>query len=52
MLWVLLYRIVDGRIAEVDKFAGDQHAADAFFTKVWQPRLRPVQERFAPGEAT
>lgn len=51
MLWVLVYRIVDGRIAEVDNFAGDQHAADAFFTKVWEPRLRPVQERFLP-EAT
>jgi ketosteroid isomerase-like protein len=46
MLWVLLYRIADGRIAEVDNFAADQHAADAFFTKIWEPRLRPVQERF------
>lgn len=52
MLWVLLYRIADGRIAEVDNFAGDQHAADAFFTKVWEPRLRPVQDRFASGEET
>lgn len=46
MLWVLLYTIVDGRIAEVDNFAADQHAADAFFTKVWEPRLRPVPGRF------
>ena len=46
MLWVLVYRIVDGRIAEVDNFAADQHAADAFFTKVWEPRLKPVPHRF------
>lgn len=46
MLWVLLYKIVDGRITEVDNFAGDQHAADAFFTRAWGPRLKPVPDRF------
>ncbi|MGH7575770.1 MAG: nuclear transport factor 2 family protein [Longimicrobiales bacterium] len=50
MLWVLLYKIVDGRIAEVDNFAGDQHAADAFFTKIWGPRLKPVPDRFIAQE--
>lgn len=50
MLWVLLYKVVDGRIAEVDNFAGDQHAADAFFTRVWGPRLKPVTDRFVAEE--
>jgi hypothetical protein len=43
--WVLAYRIRDGRIAEVQNFAGDQHKADLFFWTVWGDRLKPVQER-------
>ena len=50
MLWVLLYRIVEGKVAEVDNFAADQHAADAFFTKIWGPRLKPVPDRFTASD--
>lgn len=45
--WVLVYRIRDGRIVEVQNFAGDQHLADLFFWQVWGDRLKPVQERLA-----
>lgn len=43
MLWVLLYRIEDGRIAEAREFAEDQAAADAFFTRHYP--LAPVPRR-------
>jgi uncharacterized protein len=43
ILWCLLYRTRDGRIAEVVNFAADQHAADAFFWSTWQ--LKPIPER-------
>lgn len=45
ILWCLLFRIQNGRIAEVTNFAGDQHAADAFFWSVYQ--LKPVPDRLA-----
>ena len=45
MHWVLVYRIKDGRIAEVENYAGDQHAADLFFTRVWSEDLKPIPER-------
>jgi uncharacterized protein len=45
MQWVLVYRIDDGRIAEVENYAADQHAADLFFTRVWGEDLKPIPER-------
>jgi ketosteroid isomerase-like protein len=45
MHWVLVYRIDDGRIAEVENYAADQHAADLFFTRVWAEDLKPIPER-------
>ena len=41
--WVLVYEIRDGKIARVQNFSGDQHAADAFFWKAYT--LKPIQER-------
>jgi ketosteroid isomerase-like protein len=35
MHWVLVYRVEQGRIKQVENFAADQHAADAFFWHVW-----------------
>jgi len=43
--WVLWYRIRDGKIAEVENFALDAHAADLFFWTVWGERLKPIPER-------
>jgi uncharacterized protein len=43
--WVLAYQIVEGRIAHVQNFAADQHAADLFFWTVWGDQLRPVPDR-------
>lgn len=51
LVWVLAYRIEDGRIKEVRNFAQDQHAADAFFWGVWSERLRPLPERLVPAAA-
>jgi hypothetical protein len=45
MNWVLMYRIENGRIKEVQNFAADQHAADLFFWNVWGEELKPVPER-------
>ena len=45
ILWCLVFRIKDGKIAEVTNFAGDQHAANAFFWSVYQ--LKPIPERLA-----
>jgi uncharacterized protein len=45
MHWVLVYRIEAGRIAEVENYAADQHAADLFFTRVWGEDLKPIPER-------
>lgn len=45
MHWVLVYRIEDGRIREVENFAADQHAADVFFWRVWGDDLKPIPER-------
>jgi uncharacterized protein len=38
MHWVLVYRIEHGRIKQVENFAADQHAADAFFWRVWSDK--------------
>lgn len=45
ILWCLVFRIQNGKIAEVTNFAGDQHAADAFFWSVYQ--LKPIPDRLA-----
>lgn len=45
ILWCLVFRIKDGKIAEVTNFAGDQHAADTFFWSVYQ--LKPIPDRLA-----
>lgn len=44
-LWALLFRIEKGRIVEAINFPGDQHAADAFFWRVYA--LKPIPERLA-----
>lgn len=43
MNWVLLYKIENGLIAEVQSFPGDQHAADDFFWNAYP--MNPVQTR-------
>ena len=45
MLWVLAYRIENGKIQEVINFAGDQHAADAMFWANYP--LAPIPQRLA-----
>ncbi|MBD2005464.1 MULTISPECIES: nuclear transport factor 2 family protein [Cyanophyceae] len=44
-LWALLFKIEGDRIVEAVNFPGDQHAADAFFWKVYP--LKPLPERLA-----
>jgi uncharacterized protein len=51
IIWVLAYRIIDGRIAHVQNFAADQHAADLFFWQVWGDQLRPIPERLISAPA-
>ena len=43
MNWVLLFKIEEGKIRNVQNFAGDQHTADAFFWSVYE--LKPIPER-------
>lgn len=45
MVWVLAYRIEDGRIREARNIAQDQAAAADFFWKVWGERLSPLPGR-------
>lgn len=45
MPWVLLFRIKNGKIQEARNWAWDQHAADAFFWKVYH--LKPIPERLS-----
>lgn len=49
MLWVLYYRIENGRIAEVVNFAADQAQADNFFWASYP--LAPVPARLATPAA-
>lgn len=42
-LWALLFEIEGDRITSAVNFAGDQHAADAFFWSVYN--LKPLPER-------
>jgi uncharacterized protein len=44
-IWVLAFRIEEGKIAEARNFAFDQAAADTFFWQVYP--LRPIPERLA-----
>jgi hypothetical protein len=44
-LWALLFRIENGRIVEAVNFPGDQHAADAFFWRVYA--LKPIPDRLS-----
>lgn len=50
MLWVLYYRIEDGRIKEVVNFAADQAQADEFFWASYP--LAPVPVRLASPAAS
>lgn len=50
LLWVLSCRLESGRIVEAQNFVSDQHAADAFFSRVH--RLAPLPGRLAPAELT
>ncbi|WP_280264802.1 nuclear transport factor 2 family protein [Nocardia wallacei] len=43
ILWALAFRIRDGKIAEAVNFAADQHAADAYFWRVYA--LAPLPGR-------
>lgn len=44
-VWVLAFRIEDGKISEARNFSFDQAAADAFFWQAYP--LRPLPERLA-----
>lgn len=44
-LWALMFQFKDGRIREVINFPSDQHAADAFFWRVYA--LKPIPDRLA-----
>ena len=46
MNWVLFYEVRDGKIVNVQNFAGNQHEVDLFFSRTWQ--LKPIPERVAP----
>lgn len=43
--WVLVYKIVDGKIKEARNFSYDQHAADQFFWAAYP--LKPLPQRLA-----
>lgn len=45
ILWALLFQIKNGRIVEATNFPGDQHAADAFYSRVYP--LKPLPDRLA-----
>ncbi|MGK5554471.1 nuclear transport factor 2 family protein [Actinomadura kijaniata] len=44
--WALAFRIERGRIAEAVNYPGDQHAADAYFWRVFP--LAPLPDRLRP----
>lgn len=50
LLWVLSCRLENGRIVEAQNFVSDQHAADAFFSRVH--RLAPLPDRLAAAATT
>ena len=43
LTWVLLYTIENDKIKSMQNFPGDQHAADAFFWKVY--KLKDIPDR-------
>ena len=43
MNWVLVYTIENGKIKSMQNFPGDQHAADAFFWKIY--KLKDIPDR-------
>lgn len=43
--WCLVFKMQNGRIVEATNFAGDQHAADAFFWSAYP--LKPIPDRLA-----
>lgn len=45
ILWAFLFRIEGDRIVEATNFPGDQHAADAFYSRVYP--LKPLTDRLA-----
>ncbi|MEU4392691.1 nuclear transport factor 2 family protein [Kribbella sp. NPDC023855] len=45
LTWALAFRIHSGRIAEAINYPADQHAADAFFWKIYP--LAPIPTRLA-----
>ena len=45
MNWVLLYTIENGKIKSMQNYPGDQHAADAFFWKVYT--LKDIPDRLS-----
>lgn len=47
LVWVLVYRIEDGRITEARNFVSDQAAADTFFLNAHP--LAPLPDRLAAG---
>ncbi|KAB2345563.1 nuclear transport factor 2 family protein [Actinomadura rudentiformis] len=44
-VWALAFRIKNGRIVEAVNYPGDQHAADAYFWRVYP--LAPIPKRLA-----
>ncbi len=44
-VWALAFRIRNGRITEAVNYPGDQHAADAYFWRVYP--LAPIPKRLA-----
>ncbi|UIY29834.1 hypothetical protein LZK73_02970 [Neorhizobium galegae] len=44
-VWVLAFRIEDGKIKEARNFSYDQAAADSFFWQAYQ--LKPLPDRLA-----
>lgn len=44
-LWALMFRFENGQIKEVVNFPSNQHAADAFFWRIYS--LKPIPDRLA-----
>jgi uncharacterized protein len=43
------YRVVDGRVAEVQVYSGDQHTLDRYLWAV--AALKPITDRIAPNDS-
>lgn len=44
-MWALVFKVVDGKIAEATNLSADQDAANAFFWSAY--RLKPIPDRLA-----